>query len=89
MTYFIGATYSRMLIEWYGFIAPGALFASKQDSIQQGAQYYYNLGIGRHISKEIKPKSKIKAIDYLHLQFSKLPRTRKQAFFWHTIRNTG
>lgn len=49
MTYFIGATYSRTLIDWYSFIAPGALFFSKQDSIQEGTQYYYNLGIGRNI----------------------------------------
>ncbi|KTD40174.1 hypothetical protein [Legionella parisiensis] len=54
MTYFIGATYSRMLVDWYGFIAPGALFASKKDSIQQGTQYYYNLGIGRTIKSAEK-----------------------------------
>ncbi|WP_454780961.1 hypothetical protein [Legionella sp. WA2022007384] len=55
MTYFIGATYSRTLIDWYSFIAPGVLFISKQDSIQQGTQYYYNLGIGRNI-KSVEKK---------------------------------
>ncbi|HHF7374672.1 hypothetical protein [Legionella bozemanae] len=54
MTYFIGATYSRMLVDWYGFIAPGVLFASKKDAIQQGAQYYYNFGIGRNIKSAEK-----------------------------------
>lgn len=57
MTYFIGATYSRMLVDWYGFIAPGALFASKKNSIQQGTQYYYNLGIGRNIKSTEKNTS--------------------------------
>ncbi|WP_233590574.1 hypothetical protein [Legionella qingyii] len=54
MTYFIGTTYSRTLIDWYIFIAPGALFISKQDSIQEGTQYYYNLGIGHNIKSEEK-----------------------------------
>lgn len=54
-SYFIGATYSRMFIDWYGFLAPGALFIEKHDLIQEGKQYYYNLGIGRDIkSKEKK-----------------------------------
>ncbi|WP_242602463.1 hypothetical protein [Legionella rowbothamii] len=49
MTYFIGSTYSRTLVDWYGFVAPGVLFIDKHDSIEQGTQYYYNLGIGRNI----------------------------------------
>ncbi|KTD53781.1 hypothetical protein Lsan_4191 [Legionella santicrucis] len=54
-SYFVGTTYSRMSIDWYGFLAPGVLLIEKHDSIQQGTQYYYNLGIGRDIkSKEKK-----------------------------------
>ncbi len=50
MSYFIGSTYSRTLIDWYGFIAPGVLLINQSDSIHQGAQYYYNLGLGHTIS---------------------------------------
>ncbi|MFJ1269252.1 hypothetical protein ACD661_11860 [Legionella lytica] len=50
MSYFIGSTYARTLVDWYGFVAPGILFIDKQDSIQQGMQYYYNLGVGRTIN---------------------------------------
>ena len=49
MTYFIGSTYARTLVDWYGFVAPGVLFIERYDSIQQGTQYYYNLGVGRTI----------------------------------------
>ena len=55
MTYFLGASYSRTTVNWYGFIAPGVLLIGEQHSIQQGAQYYYNGGIGHNIrSKEKK-----------------------------------
>lgn len=83
MTYFIGATYSRMLIEWYGFIAPGALFASKKDSIQQGAQYYYNLGIGRNI-KSAEKKYIFFGLFELNGQYS-----AKTKLDSHHVPNTG
>lgn len=54
MTYFIGSTYSRTLVDWYGFVAPGILFIDKHDSIQQGTQYYYNLGVGHNIKAVAK-----------------------------------
>lgn len=54
VSYFVGATYSRMFIDWYSFLAPGVLFIEKHDSIQQGTQYYYNLGIGRDIKSREK-----------------------------------
>lgn len=54
-SYFIGTTYSRSFVDWYGFAAPGVLFIDKQNLIQQGAQYYYNVGIGHTLnSKEHK-----------------------------------
>ncbi|HHT0593336.1 TPA: hypothetical protein ACTXXA_002249 [Legionella anisa] len=83
MTYFIGATYSRMLVDWYGFIAPGALFASKKNSIQQGTQYYYNLGIGRNI-KSTEKKYILFGLLELSGQYS-----AKTKFNSHTVPNTG
>ncbi len=50
ITYFLGSTYSRTLADWYGFVAPGVQFIEKSHAIQQGAQYYYNLGIGHNIN---------------------------------------
>lgn len=53
-SYFFGATYSRMLIDWYCFLSPGVLLIEQQHSVQQGTQYYYNLGIGHTIKTEEK-----------------------------------
>lgn len=55
VTYFIGSTYARTLVDWYGFIAPGVLFIDNYHSIQQGTQYYYNLGVG-HTIKSVEQK---------------------------------
>lgn len=53
-SYFFGATYSRTSVDWYSYLAPGVLFIGKNDSIQQGSQYYYNLGLGRNIKSSEK-----------------------------------
>lgn len=49
VSYFIGSTYARTFTDWYGFLAPGVLFIEKYKSLQQGTQYYYNIGLGRTI----------------------------------------
>ncbi len=54
MTYFLGATYSRTTTDWYGFMSPGVLLISQKDSLQQGTQYYYNLGLGHLIKSKAK-----------------------------------
>lgn len=48
-SYFFGTTYSRTLVDWYGFIAPGFLVFNKKEGLQQGSQYFYNVGLGRNI----------------------------------------
>lgn len=83
MTYFIGATYSRTLIDWYGFIAPGVLFIEKQDSIQQGTQYYYNLGIG-HIIKSLEKKYICSGLLEFNGEYSE-----KTQLASHVVPNTG
>ncbi|CAM4422965.1 MAG: hypothetical protein LEGION0403_FIIPPAGN_02176 [Legionella sp.] len=69
LTYFIGSTYTRTLVDWYGFIAPGVLFIDRQDSIQQGTQYYYNLGVGRTI-KSVEKKYIFLGLVELNGQYS-------------------
>ncbi|VEB35280.1 Uncharacterised protein [Legionella sainthelensi] len=83
VSYFMGATYSRMLIDWYGFVAPGVLLIDKHDSIQQGIQYYYNLGIGRDI------KSKEKEYIFAGLLELNGQYSAKTTFASHTVPNTG
>ncbi|OJY47199.1 MAG: hypothetical protein BGO90_03155 [Legionella sp. 40-6] len=50
VSYFIGSTYARTFTDWYGFLAPGVLFIEKYKSLQQGTQYYYNIGLGHTIT---------------------------------------
>ncbi|MFT4058149.1 MAG: hypothetical protein QM652_01220 [Legionella sp.] len=83
MTYFIGSTYSRTLVNWYGFIAPGLLFIDKYDSIQQGTQYYYNLGVGHNI-KTVKNKYIFLGLVELNGQYSD-----KTKLASHIVPNTG
>ncbi len=83
MTYFIGATYSRSLIDWYGFIAPGVLWINKHDAIQQGTQYYYNLGIGRNL-KSTEKKYILFGLLEFNGQYSD-----KTTLASHVVPNTG
>ncbi|KTD06402.1 hypothetical protein Lgra_3179 [Legionella gratiana] len=83
ISYFIGGTYSRMLIDWYGFLAPGVLLIEKQNAIQQGTQYYYNLGIG-HTIKSIERKYICSGLLELNGQYS-----GKTIFASNTVPNTG
>lgn len=83
ISYFIGTTYSRTLINWYGFLAPGILLIEKQDSMQQGSQYYYNLGIGRIINSKEK-KYIFSGLVELNGQYS-----NKTTLASHNVPNTG
>ncbi|MBI2785770.1 MAG: hypothetical protein HYX60_05465 [Legionella longbeachae] len=82
-TYFLGATYSRALIDWYAFVAPGILFIKKYDSIQQGTQYYYNVGIGHNI-KSVEKKYILFGLLELNGQYS--DKTKFASYF---VPNTG
>jgi len=83
LTYFLGATYSRTLVDWYGFLAPGVLYIDKYDSIQQGTQYYYNLGIGHNI-KSVAKKYIFFGLLELNGQYSD-----KTKLASHVVPNTG
>lgn len=49
-SFLIGATYSRMYCNWYGFISPGAILTTSKNHTQFGNKYIYELGIGRNIA---------------------------------------
>lgn len=48
-SFFIGGTYSRMGMDWFGFISSGAIFMASSHRTQFGNQYLYQLGFGRRI----------------------------------------
>lgn len=83
VSYFIGSSYSRTLINWYGFVAPGVLLIEEQDSVQQGTQYYYNLGIGHNIKSEEKKYIFAGLLEF-NGQYSS-----KTKFKSNTVPNTG
>lgn len=82
-SYFVGATYARTLTDWYGYIAPGALFIDKKNSIQLGTQYYYNLGIGHHINS-VEQQYLVFGLVEISGQYSD-----KTQLASHTVPNTG
>ncbi|MGC1182340.1 hypothetical protein [Legionella sp.] len=82
-SYFIGSTYARTLVDWYGFIAPGVLFIDEQHSIQQGTQYYYNMGIGHAINSK---ENKYLFLGLLELNGQYSDKTKLAS---HIVPNTG
>jgi hypothetical protein len=48
-SFFIGGTYSRIGVNWYGFVSTGEIFISSSHQTQFGNQYLYQFGIGKRI----------------------------------------
>lgn len=46
---FIGATYYRLMTDWFGFAAPGAVLTSSNHGTKFGEQFLYQCGFGRNI----------------------------------------
>lgn len=47
--YFIGGTFARMYVDWYGFTSLGAQFTTSHSGTQFGDNYLYQFGLGRNI----------------------------------------
>lgn len=47
--YFIGGTFSRMYVDWYGFTSLGAQFTTSHGGTQFGDNFLYQFGIGKNI----------------------------------------
>lgn len=48
-SYFIGATYNRLYVQWYWYTSAGMTYIARNASGQNGAQYFYQGGLGRNI----------------------------------------
>ncbi len=48
-SFFIGATFNRMLIDWFFFTSPGAILTTQKHETQFGNQLLYQFGVGRYI----------------------------------------
>lgn len=46
---FVGASYSRMSVDWLLFASPGIAWITKNQNIQLGKEYFYQCGLGRNI----------------------------------------
>lgn len=46
---FLGATYSRMYTDWFGFLSDGILFPTRYEGIKAGNTISYQAGLGRNI----------------------------------------
>lgn len=49
-SFFIGGTFSRMEIDWFWFLSPGAIFPTSSHGTQFGNEYLYQFGFGRRIT---------------------------------------
>lgn len=47
--FFLGTTYNRTAIDWFGFVSPGALLTTAKNHTQLGSQVLYEAGYGRNI----------------------------------------
>ncbi|MBA3721451.1 MAG: hypothetical protein H0W88_03520 [Parachlamydiaceae bacterium] len=48
-SFFIGATYMHMLVDWFVFTAPGAILTTSNHGTKFGDQFLYQFGFGRNI----------------------------------------
>ena len=48
-SFFIGATFNHMAIDWFFFTSPGVLLTTLKHGTQFGNQFLYQLGFGRNI----------------------------------------
>jgi hypothetical protein len=49
-SFFIGATFNHMEINWFFFTSPGAILTTSKHGTKFGNQFLYEFGIGRNIS---------------------------------------
>lgn len=49
MSYFLGATYTQMYVDWFWFTSHGAFLTTKHHGIKYGDNFLYQLGIGKNI----------------------------------------
>lgn len=49
-TFFLGGTYGRMGINWFGFVSSGVIAPSSSHKTRFGNQFLYQLGFGRRIA---------------------------------------
>lgn len=48
-TFFLGATYYHVLVDWFFFTAPGAVLTTSDHGTKFGDQFLYQFGLGRNI----------------------------------------
>lgn len=48
-SFFLGATYYHVLVDWFVFTAPGAVLTTSDHGTKFGDQFLYQFGIGRNI----------------------------------------
>lgn len=48
-SYFLGATFNRTYVDWFGFISPGATVNSSRHGTHYGNQFIYQSGVGRNL----------------------------------------
>jgi hypothetical protein len=46
---FLGGTYYRTYVNWYGFISPGMLLTTSSNKTKYGNTFFYQAGVGRNI----------------------------------------
>ncbi|HFF3083611.1 hypothetical protein [Legionella pneumophila] len=52
LSYFLGGTYNRMSVDWFGLVSSGLNVITKHDGMKLGNQYLYQFGLGRNIKSE-------------------------------------
>ncbi|HAT1822054.1 TPA: hypothetical protein I8Z14_002620 [Legionella pneumophila] len=52
VSYFLGGTYNRMFVDWFGLVSSGLNVITKHDGMKLGNQYLYQVGLGRNIKSE-------------------------------------
>lgn len=48
-SFFLGATYSRTYVDWYGFTSHGVILTTSADDTKFGNQFFYQFGLARNI----------------------------------------
>jgi len=49
-TFFLGATFSRTSVEWFGFTSDGIIQTTSHNGLKFGDEFLYQFGVGRNIS---------------------------------------
>lgn len=79
---FIGATYTRMMVDWFFFVAPGAVLTTSDHGTKYGDQFLYQCMVGRNLPS---PRGWIYAwmveMDGIYL--------KKNRIHGHTDKNSG